>query len=276
MSNPILHHSILKAPEGAEQYMICLHGIFGMGRNWTTFVQRLIRSRPRWGIVLVDLRLHGRSRDFPPPHTLEACVADLKQLIERIDRPVKGVMGHSFGGKVALKLAREQGEGTLGLEPLEQVWVLDSTPAPFPTASSASMVLEVMRSLPMPMDSRAEVIGALEARGLTPAISQWLATNVEPIQGRFVWRFDFDGLESLLRDYYQTDLWGVIERPPTGTRIHMVKAERSDVLTPEDCTRIEAAGRQNGRVMLHILPDSDHWLHVDNPDGLQVLMEPWL
>ena len=56
-----------------------------------------------WRAVLVDLRMHGASQDFSPPHTLAACVADLRALENSIG-PFHGVIGHSFGGKVALEL----------------------------------------------------------------------------------------------------------------------------------------------------------------------------
>jgi esterase len=50
----------------------------------------------------VDLRLHGGSTGFEPPHTLGAAADDVDRLVEHLDFHAAAVMGHSFGGKVAL------------------------------------------------------------------------------------------------------------------------------------------------------------------------------
>ncbi len=104
-----LSHEIVEAPGGApDRQLFVLHGIYGAGRNWGTVARRLVRARPRWRCVLVDLRSHGRS---PPlrPHTLEACAEDLLRLEDRVGA-ADGVLGHSFGGKVAMVWAGRVGE----------------------------------------------------------------------------------------------------------------------------------------------------------------------
>ena len=83
--------------------MAFLHGILGSGANWRTFARRFVEAKPTWRAVLVDLRKHGASQDFPAPHTLVACADDLRALEKSIGR-FDGVLGHSFGGKVALEL----------------------------------------------------------------------------------------------------------------------------------------------------------------------------
>lgn len=284
MSGPALHHLLIKAPESVSQtppdrYMLCLHGIFGMGRNWATYAGMLTRSNPRWGVILVDLRLHGRSTGFAPPHTLEACADDVQRLVASLGLPVRGIMGHSFGGKVAMVYARSHGK------PLDQIWVLDSTPEAFRSATSPLDVLNAMRRVPMPQPSRTAVVQALKAQGQPEDIAQWLSTNVEvsakKLNGEdsgdsgYRWRFDFDGLEALMMDFYQTDLWEVVENPPFGAQLHLVKAERSDVLSAAGEARALEASL-HGQTYLHILPNSGHWLHVDNPLGLLSVMEMFL
>src|SRR5580692_7313306 len=102
--------------------MLVLHGILGSGNNFATIARRLAAACPAWGFALVDLRMHGQSQGAPPPHTIAAAAEDLGRLEEGLRSPVAGVMGHSFGGKVALAYAaRAQHE-------LDQVWVLDASP----------------------------------------------------------------------------------------------------------------------------------------------------
>src|SRR5690606_31032635 len=103
-------------------------------------------------------------------------------------------------------------------------------------------------------------------------IAQWMAMNLEPREGAYRWRLDFDGVEEMLRDYFRTDLWEVVESPPAGVEVHMVRATESDSLEGAE-ERIERAGRENGRTFLHRV-EGGHWINADNPEAmLRLLVE---
>src|SRR5690606_11379756 len=97
-------HSIVKAAPDAqpERYIVFLHGILGQGNNWRGIARQLVKARPAWGALLVDLRAHGDSRQLPPPDSLAAAADDVARLARTL--PVSAVLGHSFGGKVAVAL----------------------------------------------------------------------------------------------------------------------------------------------------------------------------
>ncbi|HEV2150014.1 MAG TPA: alpha/beta hydrolase [Longimicrobiaceae bacterium] len=263
---PILAHSRVVA-EGRtpERWLLVLHGIYGSGRNWGTVARRVVDARPEWGALLVDLRMHGGSQGFAPPHTLEATAADVDALVEHLDFHAAAVLGHSFGGKVALMYAREHAEG------LRQAWVVDSTLEVREPSGSAWRIIDVVRSLPEEFASRDELVGALEEQGYPRPLGQWLAMNLERDTGGFRWRLDWDGIEEMLRDYFRTDLWEVVENPPAGAEVHVVKATESEALDAGDVTRIEAAGRTNGRTFLHRV-EGGHWINTDNPDAVVRLL----
>ncbi|HUP87862.1 MAG TPA: hypothetical protein VM100_00780, partial [Longimicrobiales bacterium] len=92
--------------------------------------------------------------------------------------------------------------------------------------------------------------------------------------GAYRWRFDFDALEEMLRDFFVQDLWSVLENPPGECVIHMVKAQESSVLTPAAVQRVRALQPQ-GRVFLHEVAGG-HWVNAENPDALLALMEQYL
>lgn len=260
----ILHHEVI-GHSPAAGWLYVLHGVFGAGRNWGTVARSLRRVRPDWGVVLVDLREHGDSRGFPPPHTVSAAARDLADLAAATGLPPRALLGHSFGGKVALSRA------AAGLAGLEQVWVIDSTPEAAPPAGSAWRMLQAVKRLPDRFASRELLIRALEADGFDPAVAQWMATNLERADGGFRWRFDVDAVESLIRDFFATDLWPVVEAPPASIEIRFVKAAASTVLSAEAVGRIHDAS-QRGRVRLDELPGG-HWLNADNPEGLVELLQ---
>lgn len=79
--------------------VLALHGLTGHGQRWQTFA---VRHLAEFAVVAPDLIGHGRS-SWAAPWTLDANVAALCALIEA-DGPVV-VVGHSFGGALALNLA---------------------------------------------------------------------------------------------------------------------------------------------------------------------------
>ena len=261
MSRPFLHQYTV-AEAGSRRWLYVLHGIYGTGRNWASFARRLVARRPEWGAVLVDLRLHGHSPSFEPPHTLAACVHDVLELSESLGRPVDAVLGHSFGGKAALMLAAAVGPG--------QAWVIDATPSRRSPGGGAARLPDVIRRHPGPFTDRCGAVSAVEAEGFASPVAHWLAANLALVDAGYRWRLDPDAVEELLADYFRRDLWDVIETSVALSDIHVVRATRSDILSADDVGRFRAAAR-GGRVHLHELAGG-HWLHVDNPDGLRDLV----
>jgi esterase len=256
-----LNHTRI-AGSGAEpaEWLLVLHGIYGSGRNWATIARKLAQERPEWGAILVDLRLHGGSSGFDPPHTIEAAAADVARLVDHLELSVSAILGHSYGGKVALAYARDHAQG------VRQIWVIDSTLEVREPSGTAWEVLEAVRSLPDRFASREELVDGLAPHGYPAPLANWLGMNLERDGDALRWKLDWEGAEEMLRDYFRTDLWEVVENPPLGTEIHIVSASRSSSLTEEDHQRIERAAAR-GATHLHQV-EGGHWINVDNPDAV--------
>ncbi|MEZ4319071.1 MAG: alpha/beta hydrolase [Myxococcota bacterium] len=246
--------------EDAPHTAWILHGILGAGRNWRSFARRLVAAHPDWAFVLPDLRNHGSTGPLPPPHGLVDCVADLDGLPDP-----EVVLGHSFGGKVALAWARDRGTA-------RQVWVLDSIPVSS-DGSDDSEVMHVLTSLErvsVPVAERAEVRAELLGMGLSGMLVDWLLTSLEKGPHGWDWVYGLEGVHAMMADYFRTDFAGFLREHPGHPHIHIVRAMNSDRWTPDVLARIEAGPG----VTLHELPDAGHWLHVDNPDGLLAMLAP--
>lgn len=253
-----LHHVEVtaKAAEPAR-WALMLHGIFGSGGNWRTFARRLADRLPGWGVVLADLRGHGRSRGAPPPHTVEAAAVDLAVL--DADFAIDAVIGHSFGGKVALAYA------ALRPVPPAQVWVLDVDPDPRPEAlaegASTVAVLELMERLPAEFSSRDAFVDAVVAAGHGQDLAQWLAMNVRPgAGGAFRNELELPVVRALLTDFYAVDAWPMVDRLPD-VRFAVGGASAA----------VSRASRARAPVC-HVLEGAGHWLNVDAPDALLALV----
>jgi esterase len=269
VADTVLAFDRLAAPGATPvRSVVFLHGIFGRGSNWRSFAKRLVAEAPEWGAVLVDLRAHGESQGFAGPHTVARAAADLDAVAAAVekDAPVRAVVGHSFGGKVALAwIGSRTG--------IEQGWIVDSTPGPRADrrGSEATVAaLETLRALASRggFARREDVVQAIVARGEPSLVAQFLATNFDrDASGKYVLAIELDAIAALLEDYFAIDLWKVIESPPAGTHLTLVAGGRSAVLSPKDLDRTRRA-----EATVHVVPQAGHWVHVDAPDALHELI----
>ena len=266
LTMPVLSFTPVTETSSPEKWLYIVHGVFGAGRNWNAVAKRVVKQRPEWGALLIDLREHGASQGFPPPHTISASAADIGALARATGKPPAAMLGHSFGGKVTLAVVRDHAQ-ELGLG---QVWIIDSTPAASPPRGSAREMFEVVKTLPPGFDSRDAAIEALTAHGVLKPTAQWMVTNLHESGGTYRWRFRLDSIEALLQDFFATDLWDVLESPPAGVDIHLVRASESSLLSGETLARVERA-RDDRHVFLHTVTGG-HWLNADNPDALVELL----
>jgi pimeloyl-ACP methyl ester carboxylesterase len=272
-SDFIIHHALV-SKEGAppSRWMLVLHGILGSGGNFRSIARKLSESCPAWGFILVDLRGHGLSQSPPPPQTIDAAAEDLIRLGRSLALPIAGVMGHSFGGKVAMAyLGRRPGE-------LDQAWVLDAGPGAHPEEaqeSSTGAVLRMLEEMPTPLPSRERFLEIVLARGFDKSIADWLAMNLRRAEGGdgFRLRVDLQTIRALMDDYFAQDLWPVLEAPAVAREVHIVLGGRSTAVSEADKERYRAlAARSPGALRVHDLPSAGHWVHADDPEGLLALL----
>lgn len=253
------------APEGAGRMAVLLHGILGSGQNLRTVARRFTESAPGWAAAVIDLRGHGRSMTIDErPATLATVAEDLLETLAGEALPVAALIGHSFGGKVALEVASRASL------PLEHLVVMDSLPGDRPDrhgSESIEQVLGALEAEPGPFASRDAFIDAMIARGLSKPIGQWLATSLRrQDDGTFRFGIDLRYVRAVLADYFARDLWPVLETPPPGLRGHLVIGDRSQVFGPDDRARA-AALASGGLVTLDVL-DTGHWVHAEDPEGV--------
>lgn len=94
-----LHVHALGPDDGRP--VLALHGVTGHGERWRVLADAL----PGLRVLGVDLRGHGRS-PWTPPWGIEQHVADVLATMDALGLDRVPVLGHSFGGAVAVHLAR--------------------------------------------------------------------------------------------------------------------------------------------------------------------------
>ena len=250
-----------------------LHGIYGRGRNWLAVARMLVERRPDWSCWLADMRHHGDAHPGPDAGSLDALASDIEAWGDAEGVSPDAVLGHSFGGKVALAYAGRQAARAL------QTWVIDSTPEAKAPSGSAWDMLGIVRQLPQLFASRQEAIAGIEAGGFSTEVAQWMSTNLVRDSDAFRWRLDFDVMEHLLHAFFQTPLWQVLDPGAAGHDIHVLKASRSNVISADAVARLTSLQAQDdpsrARVHLH-QRDGGHWIHAESPGTVVDLLAEWL
>ena len=208
-----LHVNRYGPPGPARVLMI--HGLTGHGRRWRTLATRHLDDL---GVLAPDLIGHGHST-FAAPWTIDANVAALATLIEdEADGPVL-VVGHSFGGAVALHLAAQCPDLVSGLVLLDPAVGLDG---------------QWMREIAEAMMASPDYADPAEAR-TEKSTGAW--ADVPPAEldaeceehlvalptGRYGWRVCLPAMMS-----YWSELARDIAVPHRGTPTTLVRAAFSD------------------------------------------------
>lgn len=267
----MLAHELSTSDQPPERWMLFLHGILGRRVNWRSFARSFVAKRPGWGAVLVDLRDHGESQGLSGPRTVAAAGEDLVELAAVVTAAhggrVAGVLGHSFGGKVAIVGASRLREADLGVD---ELWIVDAPPGPRlqPRDRTTDHVIATLERLPERFESRARFIDEVIAAKVAKPVAQWLATNLVEDDGEWRFGLELGHVRALLDDFVRVDLWPMIDAEiEAGARVCLVLGERSQAVFGEELERAQERAAR-GLMEVHTVANAGHWVHVDNPKGL--------
>jgi lipase len=193
--------------------ILAIHGLTGHGQRW----RHLAGYMPEIAIAAPDLLGHGRS-SWEAPWTIDANVSALAALLDdEADAPVL-LVGHSFGGALAMHLAAarpDQVAALLLLDPavgLDGAWMRDIADAMF---SSPDYPDTGEARMEKATGSWADVDPAL----LDAELDEHL---VELPSGRYGWRVSLPAMMS-----YWSELARDVVLPRAGTATMLVRAKRT-------------------------------------------------
>lgn len=240
--------------------VVFLHGLMGRGKNFTTIAKRLGEE---FTVLLVDLPNHGASAwtesfDYDQ---LADMVADFLRVGFAHEQTVD-VVGHSMGGKIAMRLALRHPDL------VRRLAVLDI--APSASAGNFKHLLGSMLALPLQeFTSRADAQKALASAVPADGTRGFLLQNLKRVQGEFVWE---PNLRMLYKNLPAIMDWTQPDAQFNGP-VLWVAGEKSDYIKPED----SAPMRQLfPRVRKLTLKGAGHWVHADKPDEIVYMLQTFL
>ena len=244
------------AATGAPPLLVA-HGLFGSARNWGVIAKHLSEGRR---VLTVDMRNHGDSPRAPTQGYGEMA-ADLAEVIAahggRAD-----VLGHSMGGKAAMRLALERP----GL--VRRLVVADIAPVAY--GHSQSHLIRAMRGLDLGgLAQRSEADRRLAAVVEDAAVRAFLLQSLDLKADPPRWRLNLDVLEA---EMGRITGWEEVAGRFEGPSLFLTGA-LSDYVRPEHRGTITALFP---RARFAKIPGAGHWLHAERPREFEAAVAAFL
>lgn len=232
--------------------LVVLHGLLGSSRNWQSAGAALAARGPR--VIALDLRNHGDS-PWDDDCSHGAMAGDVAAWIDRAGVGPVHLLGHSLGGKVAMRLAAERPALVARLT------VVDIAPRAYPGRLRAEFA--AMRALDLSaLGSRREADAALTALVPDWGQRQFILTNLtQDTSGAWAWKVNAAALEAALP--------ALLAAPITPGQVYagparLIRGGRSDYVTDADLAVFRAHFPAGDTVTL---PESGHNPHFDARSG---------
>jgi pimeloyl-ACP methyl ester carboxylesterase len=239
--------------------LVILHGLLGASRNWQTIGKAL---KDRFDVHILDMRNHGNS-----PHTDTMRWSELTGDVSAYLRAHKlmdvTLMGHSLGGKIAMRFACDHPAV------VKKLVIVDIAAKMYPPYHDDEF--RAMKRVPS---------GAFENRRdaealLKPLIPDWglrqfIMTNL--VRGEFglKWQCNLDVLHASLQTLRQSSIGGTDQfKGPT----LLITGAKSDFVKDGD---VKEMRQWLPHIKQVTLPKAGHNVHVDDRRGFLDALTKWL
>lgn len=233
--------------EGEGHTVVLIHGLFGNLDNLGLLARDLKNDHQ---VLSIDLRNHGQSF-HSDQHDYTLMADDVNQLLESLNIENAIVIGHSMGGKVAMKLA------DIAAEKIQKLIVMDISPVAYKERKHDAVIAGLELVLDKKPTSRSEVMKLLAEHIVEDGVRQFLGKSLTRENDHMIWRFN---VPSLKNNYLNIIGWEPISLCEIPTLF--IKGGNSDYLTTEHQPQIQAQFKQ---AKAHVIANTGHWLHAEKP-----------
>lgn len=244
---------------GEGRPLLILHGLFGMGDNWTTHAKFF--ASKGWQVHAIDQRNHGRSAHHEV-HNYDALAGDVERYIEdnRLENVV--LLGHSMGGKTTMNFAVRKPQL------IDAIIVVDIAPKAYPVHHDA--YIAAMKSVNFSeAKGRKDVEGVLRQTLNSPGIIQFFMKSLHwKTKEELAWRFNLDALEKELPNVGEALEYGYFDGPAL-----FVIGGQSGYVVEEDEEKIH---EHFPNAELVTIEGAGHWVHAEAREEFARCIEAFL
>ncbi|MDB5268325.1 MAG: alpha/beta hydrolase [Hymenobacter sp.] len=249
---PLLHY----LDQGQGRPLVILHGLFGTLDNWQSLARRWA-TEAGLRVISVDLRNHGRSF-HSAEHTYALMAQDVLDLFDHLQLSQETtLMGHSMGGKVAMRLALDHPER------LARLIVVDIAPR-FSDMEHQDDILAGLHAVNLAaITNRQEADAALAQYVGNLGTRQFLLKNLyRRDDNSFAWRINLEVLAAQLPAVGEETTGKAPFLKPT----LFIRGGKSDYITAEDKLHGIPALFPHSQVATVV--DAGHWVHAERPEEI--------
>ena len=233
---------------GEGKPLVILHGLFGNSDNWQTHAKKLAEY---YQVILVDQRNHGHSA-WSNEFSYELLAADLHELIQDLGFSNVSILGHSMGGKVAMRFTQ------LYPEMVEKLIVVDIGVKSYPMHHQ-EILAGIHAVSASAMDSRSDAENLLLP--FVPAIGtrQFLLKNLYwKEKGQLAWRMNYLVLEEKMDEVLKA-----LPLEENFTPTLFIRGALSNYILDDDYEMLEEVFPD---AQFLTIENAGHWVHAEAPD----------
>lgn len=230
-----------------------MHGLFGTLDNWQTLARRWADAGHR--VVSVDLRNHGRSF-HSAEHSYELMAQDVQSLFDDLQLgPNTTLMGHSMGGKVAMRFALDFPDR------LAKLIVVDIAPRLSDMAHQDDILAGLNAVHLSQLESRQQADEALAQHIPQPGVRQFLLKNLyRRDDNSFAWRQNLAALtENMVAIGAEISAPAPFLKPAL-----FIRGGKSDYISAED--KLYGIPPLFPNSQVETIVNAGHWVHAEKPD----------
>ena len=244
----VLHSKIVG---DGYNHIIILHGFLGMGDNWKTHAKKI--ALEGFTVHLLDLRNHGRSF-WDDDFTFNSMAEDVHNYVKSKNISKADLIGHSMGGNLAFYISNKVPDI------IKKIVIVDIAPKKYDKLHED--IFLGLKSIDFNLiGSRKEVDDKLSLYIADDRVRQFLLKSVYwESEKRLGFRFNLD----ILHDFSENSISNEFKIPISfnGPSLFL-HGELSNYVNEKDYELIKY--HYNNASIIKV-PNSGHWLHVDNPD----------
>ncbi len=251
-------HHIVAGPEGAP-WLIFLHGLLGTARNWAVVAPAFEND---FRTLVLDQRGHGKSFKPATGYAPSDFAEDLAGIFKELGISSASIVGHSMGGRNALKFTSLYHEKVTKLV-LEDI-------GPESTYENGIGLIEKIRGVPVPFSDKRLAKEYLLGPFNDPQLGNFLYTHiVDGGSGQWNWDFPISMVEEIISKGRAKNQWDEIKSLRCPTLV--LRGEKSQELRRGE---FEEMMRANSNIQGIEIPGAGHWIHFENSKRfIQVVRE---
>lgn len=233
---------------GEGKPLVILHGLFGYSDNWQTHAKKLAEY---FRVILVDLRNHGHSA-WSEAFSYELMANDVQELIEQLGLKKIILLGHSMGGKTAIRFTQDYPNY------IEKLIVVDIGVKQYPMHHTE--ILNGLHAIDLnTVNSRSEAEQILTQFVDSYGTRQFLLKNLYwKEKGILAWRMNIPVLEREMAEILSPLPDDEIMQPTL-----FIRGRQSNYILDEDIEQLED---QFPDFHLKTIENAGHWVHAEAPE----------